>query len=75
METIGDAYMVASGLPVPNEIGYAVELAEMALDILSNVMMFKIRHRPNQQLKVRIGLHSGSVVAGMLMCTYNSHTI
>lgn len=56
--------MVASGLPVPNEVGYASELADMALDILSNVLTFKIRHRAEQQLRVRIGLHTGPVVAG-----------
>ena len=64
METIGDAYMVASGVPTPNEVGYAIELANMALDILSSVMTFKIRHRPGQQLQLRIGLHCGSVVTG-----------
>ena len=57
--------MVASGIPTPNEVGYAIELANMALDILSSVMKFKIRHRPGQLLRVRIGIHSGSVVTGM----------
>lgn len=84
METIGDAYMVASGLPVPNEVSYASELAEMALDILSNVLAFQIRHRPNQQLRVRIGLHTGPVVAGttiplkrggLVYCIYISKAI
>ena len=65
VETIGDAYMVASGLPVPNGISHASEIANMALDILSSVLTFKIRHRPDKQLQVRIGLHSGPVVAGI----------
>ena len=64
VETIGDAYMVASGVPTPNDANYASELANMALDILSSVLTFKIRHRPGQQLKLRIGLHCGSAVAG-----------
>ena len=65
METIGDAYLVASGLPVPNEERHAAEISDMALDVLSSVMAFKIRHRPDQQLQVRIGLHSGPVVTGI----------
>lgn len=66
VETIGDAYMVASGVPVPNDSNYATELANMAIDILSSIMTFKIRHRPGQPLKLRIGIHCGSAVAGKL---------
>ena len=65
METIGDAYMVASGLPQPNE-HHAAEIADMSLEILAAVKKFKIRHRPGKQLQIRIGLHCGPVVAGAL---------
>jgi class 3 adenylate cyclase len=64
VETIGDAYMVASGIPVPNGDAHASEIASMSLDILSSVMTFKIRHRPDRQLEVRVGIHSGPVVTG-----------
>lgn len=59
METIGDAYMVASGLPVPNGNRHAVEIANMALDILSAVGTFKMRHMPDVPVRIRIGLHTG----------------
>ena len=64
VETIGDAYLVASGLPVPNVEKHATEIALMALDVLSAVMAFKIRHEPERKLEIRIGLHSGPVVTG-----------
>lgn len=59
METIGDAYMVVSGLPVRNGKLHGREIAGMALALLDAVRTFKIRHRPEQQLKLRIGIHSG----------------
>lgn len=59
METIGDAYMVVSGLPVRNGKTHAREIARMALDLKNAVIKFKIQHRPNDQLKLRIGMHTG----------------
>ncbi|XP_046542836.1 atrial natriuretic peptide receptor 1-like, partial [Haliotis rubra] len=66
VETIGDAYMVVSGLPVRNGNIHAREIARMSLSLLDAVLSFKIRHRPEQQMKLRIGIHSGSVCAGVV---------
>ncbi|ELU14321.1 hypothetical protein CAPTEDRAFT_133767, partial [Capitella teleta] len=66
VETIGDAYMVVSGVPNINGNRHAAEIANVSLDLLSAVTHFRIRHRPHQQLKLRIGLHSGPVVAGVV---------
>ncbi|XP_026519486.1 atrial natriuretic peptide receptor 1-like, partial [Terrapene carolina triunguis] len=66
VETIGDAYMVVSGLPVRNGKLHACEVARMSLALLDAVRTFKIRHRPDQQLKLRIGIHSGPVCAGVV---------
>ncbi|XP_058797838.1 atrial natriuretic peptide receptor 1 isoform X3 [Phymastichus coffea] len=66
VETIGDAYMVVSGLPVRNGMNHAREIARMSLALRDTVMTFRIRHRPNEQLKLRIGLHTGPVVAGVV---------
>ncbi|XP_039623619.1 atrial natriuretic peptide receptor 1-like isoform X2 [Polypterus senegalus] len=66
VETIGDAYMVVSGLPVRNGKLHGREIARMSLALLEAVRSFKIRHRPDQQLKLRIGIHSGPVCAGVV---------
>ena len=69
METIGDAYMVVSGLPIRNGSQHAREISTMALHILHSVETFKIRHEPNKRLLIRIGLHTGPVVAGVVGTT------
>uniref|UniRef100_A0A8C2ZKE6 Guanylate cyclase n=1 Tax=Cyclopterus lumpus TaxID=8103 RepID=A0A8C2ZKE6_CYCLU len=66
VETIGDAYMVVSGLPVRNGKLHAKEIAGMSLALLEQVKTFKIRHRPNDQLRLRIGIHTGPVCAGVV---------
>ncbi|XP_030323544.1 atrial natriuretic peptide receptor 2 [Calypte anna] len=66
VETIGDAYMVVSGLPVRNGKLHAREIVRMALALLEAVKTFKIRHRPNDQLHLRIGVHTGPVCAGVV---------
>lgn len=69
VETIGDAYMVVSGLPLRNAEKHAGEIASMALELLDAVKTHKISHRPNEMLKLRIGIHSGPVVAGVVGLT------
>uniref|UniRef100_UPI00398E4805 retinal guanylyl cyclase 2-like n=1 Tax=Pristiophorus japonicus TaxID=55135 RepID=UPI00398E4805 len=69
VETIGDAYMVASGLPKRNGNKHAAEIANMSLDILSSVGSFKMRHMPEVPIKIRIGIHSGPCVAGVVGLT------
>ncbi|NXL63178.1 GUC2F cyclase, partial [Chordeiles acutipennis] len=69
VETIGDAYMVASGLPKRNGNKHAAEIANMSLDILSSVGSFRMRHMPDIPLRIRIGLHTGPCVAGVVGLT------
>lgn len=59
VETIGDAYMVVSGLPARNGQNHAGEIASMSLNLLATIKKFHIRHRPDDILKLRIGIHSG----------------
>jgi adenylate cyclase len=63
IKTIGDAYMVAAGLPEPNA-DHAGALAYMALDMMDQVRA--LCAELGETLDVRIGLHSGPVVAGVI---------
>uniref|UniRef100_A0A8K9UGI1 Guanylate cyclase n=1 Tax=Oncorhynchus mykiss TaxID=8022 RepID=A0A8K9UGI1_ONCMY len=66
VETIGDAYMVVSGVPNENGINHAGEIASMALGLVNVCHAFKIPHKPTTQLRIRAGIHSGPVVAGVV---------
>ena len=59
METIGDAYMVVSGLPMRNGDKHATEISLMSLHLLSALTNFTVPHLPGRQLQLRIGMHTG----------------
>jgi class 3 adenylate cyclase len=63
IKTIGDCYMVAGGLPEPRP-DHAEAVAEMGLAMLDIVA--GIAGRTGEPLSVRIGIHSGPVVAGVI---------
>ncbi|MEZ4451872.1 MAG: adenylate/guanylate cyclase domain-containing protein [Nannocystaceae bacterium] len=68
VETTGDSYMIVGGisdLTAPGEAGGdANAVAAFALDMLAIVRAFEVR--PGTPLKIRIGIHSGSVVGGVV---------
>ncbi len=63
IKTIGDCYMAVCGVP-ENRPDHAAALADMALGIVEHLKQFN-RTR-GTDLKVRIGLNTGPVVAGVI---------
>ena len=63
IKTIGDAYMVAGGIPYARP-DHAEAIAAMALDMQQEIIRFNKRH--NRELSIRIGINSGAVVAGVI---------
>lgn len=63
IKTIGDAYMVVAGLPIPRP-DHAVAIAHLALEMQREIARFnRGEHEP---LSIRIGISSGPVVAGVI---------
>jgi guanylate cyclase len=63
IKTIGDAYMVAGGVPVPRP-GHDAAIAEMALDMCDAVD--RLRAETGLDLAIRVGIDSGPVIAGVI---------
>ncbi len=63
--TIGDAYMVASGVPIRNGDKHGAEVCGMALALLDSIQEFHIPHIKLTYLHMRSGIHSGPCVAGV----------
>ncbi len=63
IKTIGDAYMAACGLPSPNE-NHALVMANFAKGMLEDVETYN--KTALIKFKIRIGLNSGPVTAGVI---------
>jgi class 3 adenylate cyclase len=63
IKTIGDAYLVAGGVPIPRP-DHAIAVAEMALDVREALRCFNARR--GTSLAIRIGINTGPVVAGVI---------
>lgn len=71
IKTIGDAYMVVGGLPTRRR-DHAQAIAQMALQMQTAIALFNTEN--NQNFSIRIGIHTGSVVARVIdfkQITYN----
>ncbi|RYZ57170.1 MAG: adenylate/guanylate cyclase domain-containing protein, partial [Proteobacteria bacterium] len=63
IKTIGDSYMAVAGVPHP-VADHATAIAHMALEMQAGVEAYA--KRTGTELSIRIGLHTGSVVAGVI---------
>lgn len=63
IKTVGDAYLAVSGLPVPDD-SHAENMVHAAIAI-RDFMLQRKRSNPNA-FEVRIGIHSGNIVAGIV---------
>jgi len=59
VETIGDGYLVCSGIPRKNGNDHAKEISELAFAFLRTVSTFRVDHLPNERVNLRIGIHTG----------------
>lgn len=65
VETIGDAYMVAGGLPEPNP-NNARDLADFALVVSAAVSACVCSPLDGSPVQIRMGCHTGDVMAGVV---------
>jgi adenylate cyclase len=63
IKTIGDAYMVAGGVPDPRQ-DHAAAVADFALDLVG--LLPQLADRAELPVQLRIGIHGGPVVAGVI---------
>jgi len=63
IKTIGDAYMVVGGLPMPM-VNHAEAIAQMAVDMQQAIHRFRTAN--GEPFQIRIGINTGSVVAGVI---------
>jgi len=66
VETIGDCYVVASGLPTRNGDNHAGEIASMALALMTTIDGVGYKNMPGSQVQLRMGLNTGPIVAGVV---------
>jgi len=64
IKTIGDGYMLASGIPTKDK-NHAINMVKMALNMLKKVDEFNKKH-PDLNFQIRIGISSGPIVAGVV---------
>ena len=63
IKTIGDSYMAVGGLPLPCA-NHAERVARMAIDM--QIAIRELNLARGTQLAIRVGIHSGPVVAGII---------
>ncbi len=63
IKTIGDAYMVAGGLPMPRN-DHAEAISEMALGMQAAISTLQVD--TGKSFQIRVGINTGPVIAGVI---------
>uniref|UniRef100_A0A7E4ZPX8 guanylate cyclase n=1 Tax=Panagrellus redivivus TaxID=6233 RepID=A0A7E4ZPX8_PANRE len=66
VETTGETYMVASGVPTENENRHVFEISEVALEFRECSYSYRLEALPSFKLQLRIGYHCGPIAAGVI---------
>ncbi|XP_072046461.1 uncharacterized protein [Amphiura filiformis] len=66
VETINETYMLASGLPSRCGNRHVGEIATVALDLVHHACFLEVPHRKHKKIQIRVGINTGSVVAGVV---------
>jgi predicted ATPase/class 3 adenylate cyclase len=65
IKTIGDAYLCVSGLPDPKNHS-AINAVDAAMEIIEAMNAFRTNANENNHFDIRIGIHTGPLVAGVV---------
>ncbi|XP_059158525.1 adenylate cyclase, germination specific-like [Physella acuta] len=66
VETVGDQYLVVSGVPLRNGNAHIVEIANMALGLLELTSQLTVDHLPTLPIRLKFGMCTGTVVTGII---------
>ncbi|KAI6189443.1 Guanylate cyclase [Aphelenchoides bicaudatus] len=69
VETIGDGMHVVSGVPKRNGTAHVKAICDMSIDFQRAVKTLRMSHLPDQVIQMRVGVHSGPAVAGIVGVT------
>lgn len=67
IKTIGDAYLCVGGLPIVNET-HALDTVKAAQEMIAFMSDWRKKKKTNndEELNLRVGIHTGAVVAGVV---------
>ncbi|KAI6175896.1 Guanylate cyclase [Aphelenchoides bicaudatus] len=69
VETIGDSYLVVSGVPEENGTRHVMHISDIALEMRKYLKTFEVPHKKGMKVKCRWGFSTGAVATGVVGMT------